>query len=77
MPEHGKLKADQWRTALEFDIPVSLVLFKYTRWSFGIVEDEHLHKLVDHTMNLAMAIMWGFSRRTSPKHAEWYEVYMR
>lgn len=76
-PEHGKLKADQWRTALEFDIPVSLILLKYTRQSSGMVEDERLQKLVDHTMDLAMAIAWGFSRRTSPKHAERYEFYMR
>jgi len=27
-PEHGKLKADQWRMALEFDIPVFLICIK-------------------------------------------------
>ena len=76
-PEHGKLKADQWRTAIEFDIPVSLVFLKYTRQSSGIVEDERFQKLVDHTMDLALATAWGFSRRTSPKHAERYEFYMK
>jgi hypothetical protein len=77
-PEHGKLKADQWRTALEFDIPVSLVRLRYTRQLSGdIVRDERLQKLVDSTMDLASAVAWGLSRRTSLKHAERYEFHMK
>jgi hypothetical protein len=77
-PEHGKLKADQWRTALEFDLPVSLVRIKYTQKPSGnIAADERLQKLVDLTMDLAMATAWGLSRRTSAHHAERYMFYIK
>ncbi len=77
-PEHGKLKADQWRTALEFDIPVSLVRIKFQRKPSGNIDvDARLQKLVDHTLDLAMAIAWGLSRRTSPHHAKRYMFYMK
>lgn len=77
-PEHGKLKADQWRTALEFDIPVSLIRIKCMRKASGnIADNERLQKLIDHTMDLALAIAWGLSRRTSPHHAERYMFYMK
>lgn len=35
-----------------------------------------MQKLVDYTLDLAMAIAWGLSRRTSPHHAERYTFYM-
>jgi len=76
-PEHGKLKADQWRTALEFDIPISLIRIKtQQKPSRNINSDARLQKLVDHTLDLAMAIAWGLSQRTSPHHAERYTFYM-
>jgi len=75
-PEHGKLKADQWRTALEFDIPVSLIRIKSQRKPSGNI-DVRLQKLVDHTLDLVMAIAWGLSRRTSACHAERYMFYMK
>ncbi|KAF9521317.1 hypothetical protein CPB83DRAFT_748495, partial [Crepidotus variabilis] len=77
-PEHGKLKADQWRTVMEFDLPVSLIQLKETRKSSGsIQDDERFQKLVDATLDLAMAIAWGLSRRTSAHHAERYQFYMQ
>jgi hypothetical protein len=77
-PEHGKLKADQWRTALEFDLPVSFIRIKHTQKSSGdITADERLQKLVDLTMDLAIAIAWGLSRRASAYHAERYMFYMK
>ncbi len=77
-PEHGKLKADQWRTALEFDIPVSLIHIRYQQRSLGNIDaDARLKKLVDLTLDLAMAVAWGLSRRTSPYHAERYAFYMK
>ncbi len=77
-PEHGKLKADQWRTALEFDIPISLIRIKSQRKPSGNIDvDARLQKLVDHTLDLAMAIAWGLSRRTSAHHAERYMFYMK
>jgi hypothetical protein len=75
--EHGKLKADQWRTLLEFDIPVALVKALETRKSTGNIADDHrVHRIVEHTMDLAMALAWGLSRRTSEYHAEQYQFYM-
>jgi hypothetical protein len=72
------LKADQYRTALEFDIPVSLVKILDQRKSSGdIAEDKRAQRIVEHTLDLAMAIAWGLSRRTSKYHAEKYHFYMR
>ena len=77
-PNHRKLKADQWRTALEFDFPVSLIHIKSMRKPSGnITDDERLQKLIDLTMDLTLAIAWGLSRRTSPHHAERYMFYMK
>ena len=75
--EHGKLKADQWRTALEFDIPASLVKILAKRQSTGnITRDMRARRIVEHTMDLSIAIAWGFSRRASTHHAERYAFYM-
>jgi hypothetical protein len=74
---HGKLKADQWRTALEFDIPVALVKALFTRQNRGNIADDYkAQRTVEHTMDLAMALAWGLSRRTSECHAERYQFYM-
>ncbi len=63
---------------LEFDIPISLIRIKAQRKPSGNVNaDIRLQKLVDHTLDLAMAIAWGLSRRTSPHHAECYTFYMK
>jgi len=76
-PEHGKLKADQWRTAIEFDIPVSLAqLLHKEKDTISKVQYTRLSKLVELTFNLAMAIAWGLSRITSAHHAERYMFYM-
>lgn len=80
---HGKLKADEWRTLMEFDLPVSLVKI-WTRKS----ADTHgpgnqdfrklqFKKLIANTMSLATAVIWGTSRRTSAKHAEKYTKHMK
>jgi hypothetical protein len=75
--EHGKLKADQWRTAMEFDIPISLVKILADYKSTGnLAEDKRARRIVEHTLDLAMAMTWGFSRRTSEYHAERYQFYM-
>lgn len=70
-PTHGKLKADQWRSCIEFDLPVSMVQL----WSgepSGDVEDSRSQKLIEITMRLATAISWGTSHQTSPKHVAEY-----
>jgi hypothetical protein len=73
----GKLKADQLRTSMEFDIPVSLVKL----WS-GIKSDgsngvdEMINrrrlKILESTMLLATALQWATSYQTSEMHSEGY-----
>ena len=41
------------------------------------MDDELLQNLIDHTMDLSLAITWGLSRCTSPHHAESYMFYMK
>ena len=62
----GKLKADQLRSSIKFDIPVSLM-----HLSGGGGEVPH------STMLLATAISWGTSHRTSKKQAAQYMKNMR
>ena len=78
-PSHGKLKADEWRACIEFDLPVSLVKL----WMQNKVDPaadksmRNVHAMtVESTMYLAMAIRWVTSHRTSAKHAERYLHYM-
>lgn len=75
---HGKLKADQWRTCIEFDLPVSLVRL----WaSNGIkpveLDTDRRMKVVESTMLLATAIRWATSHQTSQRHADEYMCNMR
>ncbi|KAF6746070.1 hypothetical protein DFP72DRAFT_761152, partial [Ephemerocybe angulata] len=75
-PTHGKLKADQWRTCIEFDLPVSLVKL----WVLQPCADRRLRDrrlaVVTATLNLSMAIRWATSTRTSQRHADNYLKYM-
>ena len=73
----GKLKADQWHTCMEFDIPVSLMKLRSEakpNEGNGIDDriDDGRHKVLNSTMLLAMALRWGTSHRTSTKHAAEY-----
>lgn len=77
--KHGKLTAEQWRVSLEFDVTVSLV----KEWSHlrdkcvdGLAREEY-DSIIESTMSLAMAIMWGTSRNTSETHAQNYMWHMR
>jgi hypothetical protein len=76
-PEHGKLKADQWRSGIEFDLPVSLAQL----WSSEYLDidpqrRDRQKKMLESTMFLAMAVRWGASYRTSQEHADKYMKYM-
>ncbi|KLO04848.1 hypothetical protein SCHPADRAFT_789604, partial [Schizopora paradoxa] len=62
---HGKLKADQWRSALEFDIPVALAQL----WGD---KSSPRHELYKCTMYLAIAIRFGTSHRISEDHITSY-----
>jgi len=73
-PAHGKLKADQWRSCIEFDIPVSIVQL----WAdTDISDDNRRQKLVESTMYLATALRYATSHRTSQRHANEYMRNMR
>jgi hypothetical protein len=77
--EHGKLKAEQWRSMIEFDLPVILCRM----WGPGNASaadsetSSHREQLAHTTMLLAMAIRWGTSHVTSEYHARQYKGYMR
>lgn len=72
-PGHGKLKADQWRTCIEFDIPVSLVRLA-SKSTEG--RDGRLTDMSHATMLLAIAVQWVSSRQTSEVHAKNYICHL-
>lgn len=75
---HGKLKADQWRSAIEFDVPAAIAHV----WSHDRPrpeDDEQAQRrkmLVESTILLATAIQWATSYRTSAIHAGHYMLCM-
>lgn len=76
-PAHGKLKADQWRTCIEFDLPVSLM----NMWSTEVAdvpEEIRLRRqrVLESTMLLSMAIRWATSHQTSARHVEAAQRYL-
>ena len=60
---HGKLKADQWKSTIEFDLPVSVVQLWYR-------SDSRRQKLADSTVGLSTALRWG-NFRPYIKRALW------
>ncbi|KAG1844677.1 hypothetical protein F4604DRAFT_1596005 [Suillus subluteus] len=78
--EHGKLKAEQWKSSIEFDLPAALMqLWGSEHTANGSNDDRksQWQKLVHSTMLLAIAIRWGTSHVTSPHHAQQYTRYMK
>lgn len=76
--EHGKLKAEQWKSSIEFDLPMALMhLWGPGRAADGVEHVSQRQKLVHSTMLLATAIRWGTSHVTSPHHTQQYTTYMR
>lgn len=74
---HGKLKADEWRSCFEFDIPVSLLRIETLRHASGAQVDKYRAKLVQSTFLLATAIRWATSQHISAKHIEEYKKTMK
>lgn len=71
---HGKLKADQWRSSIEFDVPVAIAqLWESTETSERALRRQ---KLVDSTFHLGEAIRWATSYTTSPDHAQSYTKHL-
>jgi len=72
--KHGKLKADQWRSCMEFDMPAAVAQI-WVHGSRSSEDDEQIQrqkKLVQATILLATAIRWATSYRTSELHAAQY-----
>lgn len=68
---HSKLKADQLRSCIEFDIPTAIAQL----WASDVPVDESTRRrklLVKSTILLATAIRWATSRRTSEHHVSQY-----
>ena len=73
----GKLKADQWKAAIEFELPVYLM--RYWLASDATVLDEAeaaKHDVAVITMRLACAIRQGISYRISEQHKDAYGAHM-
>ena len=78
-PGAGKLKADQWRSCIEFDLVVAVARL-YSPQTCSLPKDSPQAKrraeLFKSTMDLALALRWGTSLRTSTQHATKYMTYM-
>jgi hypothetical protein len=78
-PSHGKLKADEWRACIEFDLPVSLVKLwageNLDRAETDLQANQK-YLALESTFLLAMAIRYAVSHRTSKPHREKYLDYM-
>ncbi|KAG2365899.1 hypothetical protein BDR07DRAFT_1275838, partial [Suillus spraguei] len=65
--EHSKLKAEQWKSSIKFDLPVALMHL----WG------QDRQKLAHSMVLLATVIHWRTLHVTSPHHAQQYTTYMR
>ena len=78
-PGHGKLKADQWKTCIEFDIPVSVAQL-WSRETCHPDQDRNVtarrDKVFQSIMHLAVAVRWGTSYRISEHHSQLFEENM-
>jgi hypothetical protein len=63
------LKADQWRSCMEFNMPASPVQV----WAeAGISSEDWGQKLIESTMLWSTALRWATSQQTSQRHADEY-----
>jgi hypothetical protein len=70
-PSHGKLTADQWRTLMEFDLPVALAKSLRNKPELS-PSGNRLNELFHSTLLLASAIAWGTSRRVTSESKNKY-----
>ena len=74
---HGKLKADELRSSIEFDVPAAMVqIWVHDSQTSEGEEVQRQKKLVDTTFLLATAICWATSYRIRPLHAAQYMICM-
>lgn len=73
----GKLKADHWKAAIEFELPVLLMKYWHREALDGLSDDsKHRHYLAHSTMQLACAVRQGTSYQTSERHRTKYTSHM-
>lgn len=79
--EHGKLKAEQWKSSIEFDLPVALMQLWGSEHPADDANDDRKsqrQKLVHSTMLLVIVICWGTSHVSpSAHHTQQYTRYMK
>ncbi|KAI0291453.1 hypothetical protein BC826DRAFT_1023017 [Russula brevipes] len=68
---HGKLSADQWRTACTVNLVVTLVRL----WGLKSPNDRQYRMLMNF-MDLVMACKLAMNRRTTPEHIERFQLHM-
>lgn len=69
---HGKLSADQWRTACTVNLVVTLVRL----WGLKSPSDRH-HQMLDNFMDLVTACKLAMMRKTTPDRIEQFQKHMR
>ena len=78
-PGHGKLKADQWRTCIEFDIPISVAQL-WSQETCPLEQNPEItvcrNKPFQSIMHLAVAVRWATFYKTSEHHSEQFEKNM-
>jgi hypothetical protein len=77
---HGKLKADQWRTCIEFDIPISIAKLWSRETAPGNQAPDitaRRDQLFRSVMHLAVAVRWGTSYRSSDHHSKVFTKNMK
>ncbi|GBE85542.1 hypothetical protein SCP_0800590 [Sparassis crispa] len=73
----GKLKADHWKAAIEFELPVSLMKHWHGERLDNLSdESKHRHDLAHCTMRLACAVHQATSYRTTENHRTRYTIHM-
>lgn len=73
----GKLKADQWKAAIDFELPVFLMKHWYALDPTYLDSAQRMkHNLMVNTMYLACAIRQGVNYQTSEKHVQAYAEYI-
>ena len=74
---HGKLKADQWHSAIEFDISAAITqIWQSNGQDMEMEKLQQRKKLINATFLLAMAISWATSYITSVTYAVQYMMCM-
>ncbi|KAH7908121.1 hypothetical protein BJ138DRAFT_1013395 [Hygrophoropsis aurantiaca] len=69
-PGHGKLKADQWRTAATVNLVITLIRL----WG-GPDATENQKAILENFIALVIAVRWSTMRSTSDDHIEIVESY--